>query len=1379
VNKQLLPMQNSVDIFTHPSTIFIENLAISVPDTLIDSGASSCFIDSDFVKKFGIPTVKKKYPITIEAIDGKLLGSGMIKQETLPLTLEISGHQERLCFNVIQSPSYSVILGMTWLSSHNPKINWKDRTISFDCNCQVSNNIQAMPETLSPTLVPAPAAVLPSASVPESSLAPVPVPASILVPTPATDLHLAPTPAPVPVPALPLVPPVSPVPVTASVQRQGYGVPVSSSSACSSPCLPSSKPAEPEFNVDCGEVSQPLDILPCIDTPPQVTPSSVDCPAAPKKTKPRRQTHAVPSSSDSSPAPSFHEEPLSTQQFPVKESPVTRPTAPEYPSTSSSNSDLDTYPLAVRPKRRVHDHSTESKCFIATLGARSFLKEAIKHPSYVIYATPVSESPSLEQKIPEKYATFADVFSKEKADILPEHRKYDCPIDLKEGGQPPFGPIYNLTQPELKALKEYIDENLAKGFILHSKSPAGAPILFVKKKDGSLRLCVDYRGLNSMTVKNRYPLPLIPQLLDQLSQAKVFTKIDLRGAYNLVRIKKGDEWKTAFRTRYGHFEYTVMPFGLTNAPAVFQHMMNDIFRDYLDQFVVIYLDDLLIFSKSQEEHDKHVALVLEKLREVGLYAKLEKCEFDKDSIEFLGYVISPEGIVMDKSKVDTLLSWAPPTTLKEVQSFLGFANFYRIFIKNYSSLVAPLTALTRKDCPFQWSTQAQQAFDKLKTKFTTAPILAHARFDQPYVVETDGSDFALGAVLSQIQEDGKLHPIAFYSRKFTAAEINYEIYDKELLAIVAAFEQWRHYLCGAQHTTTVFTDHKNLLYYTTTRRLNRRQARWSMFLADFDFEIKYRPGSQQLKPDALSRREEYKPKEGEDCLTNQHVILIKPEKFHINGVVSSPEDNTLTERIRTLLGDDTFAKEIMENLENSPKFSVINGLLFKEGLLYVPDLESRLEILKSRHDSKVAGHYGIRKTVELVMRDYWWPKLWEFIRDYVQSCDVCARSKPSRHKPYGLLMPLEAPKRPWESVSMDFITDLPKSNGCDSILVVVDRFTKMAHFIPCTKKISSEKTAQLFLQHVVRLHGLPKDIVSDRGPQFHSKLWKHLFGLLGTKISLSSAFHPESDGQTERVNQVLEQYLRCTINYLQNDWHESLALAEFSYNNSLHASTRTTPFFANYGFHPKFDSNQLTLRLSPAAERIVENLEQLHHEVRKHLQEAQDSYKQFADRQRKESPLFRIGDLVWLSKRNIKTTRPCDKLDYKKLGPFKILEQINPVTFRLELPPSMLIHNAFHVSLLEPHNENRIPERHLEPPPPVQIDGELEYEVSEILDSKIIGNKLHYLVHWSGYDANERTWEPLQNLGNSRELIKEFHERNPDKPSRSLLPRRRRALRRR
>ena len=460
---------------------------------------------------------------------------------------------------------------------------------------------------------------------------------------------------------------------------------------------------------------------------------------------------------------------------------------------------------------------------ISTISLRNLREEGREEEMFVfaMIITPTSNPQEADVHFPSKYQDFSDVFDKVKAKTLPEHRPYDCPIDLQLEKEPPWGPIYNLSPLELKALREYIDENLASGFIQHSRSPCGAPIFFVKKKDGSLRLVVDYRGLNKVTVRNRYALPLIPSLLERLNGAKYFTKLDLRGAYNLVRIRPGDEWKTAFRTRYGHFEYTVMPFGLTNAPTVFQHMANDIFRDFLDIFIIVYLDDILIYSKTQEEHDVHVRQVLQRLREYGLYAKLEKCCFDRNQVEFLGYVVSPEGISMDPMKIQTILDWRTPCSVRDVQCFLGFANFYRKFIKNYSNIVLPLTELTKRNQSFEWNLSAAMAFDNLKQAFTSAPILIHVDLEKPFTMEADASDFALGSVLSQLGDDEKLHPVAFHSRKFESAEINYEIHDKELLAIVDSFEQWRHFLEGSPHQIIVYNDHKNLTYFQNARVLNR------------------------------------------------------------------------------------------------------------------------------------------------------------------------------------------------------------------------------------------------------------------------------------------------------------------------------------------------------------------------------------------------------------------------------------------------------------------------------------------------------------------------------------------------------------------------------
>ena len=1003
---------------------------------------------------------------------------------------------------------------------------------------------------------------------------------------------------------------------------------------------------------------------------------------------------------------------------------------------------------------------------------------------------------------PGKYSEFAAVCEKKSVDSLPPHRPYDFSIDLQPGKQPPYGPIYSLTEAELCALRHYIDDNLAKGFIRHSKSPASAPILFTEKKsDKSLRLCVDYRGLNNVTVRNRYPLPLPQEIFSRLRSANFFTKLDLPNAFNLLRVKEGDEWKTAFRTRLGHFEYLVMPFGHCNSPGTFQHFINDILRPYLDTFVIVYLDDIVIYSASREEHTQHVKTVLRCLLENNLSIKLEKCSFDTQQIKFLGFVISPSGITMDTDKVKAVLDWQPPQRLEGLRRLLGFANFYRRFILNYADVVYPLTRLLRKNVAFKWSDDANAAFTHLKRLFTTAPILAHADPSRPYTVETDSSDFALGAVLSQRTEDGLLHPVAFYSRQLLPAEVHYQIGDKELLAIKAAFTEWRQYLMGTEFRTQVLTDHENLRYYLSTHKLNRRQVRWWEFFSDYYFDIVPRPGSKQAKSDALSRREELQQqvRRDEDIAQKKQtpmMIVASPDEPFVASALPSDTDLTnppplLIQSIRAATLVDEFAQRHKQRLadgvvtdcvegdgQSTGVFTFDNQLLYHNGLLYVPDNASRVAILQSRHDSPLSGHVGQRKTLELVSRDYWWPGMRSFIEEYVRSCSTCGRSKHRRHKPHGLLQPLPTPNLPWRSISMDFMFHLPPSSGFTAILVIVDRFTKMAHFIACKDDINAEETALLLSRHIFPHHGIPSDITSDRGSQFISKFWQRYLQLLHIDSNLSTAYHPESDGQTENVNGVLVQYLRCYTSYEQDDWYDYLHLAEFAYNNSTHSSTLLTPFYANYGYNPLFDlspsmaaagagasaSTSSTTVSVPLAEERIQQLQLQWKTMVTTLDKAKTTYKRYADKHRKAAPIFGVGDLVLLNSKNIRTTRPMKKLDYKFLGPFAVKERIGNLAYRLDLPSSYLIHDVFHVSLLEPYTANTLPDRIQPPPPAVIVDGQEEFNVEAVLDSRFIRRRLHYLVHWTGYDNSERSWEPASHFHKDDEVIADFHRTHPDKP---------------
>jgi transposase InsO family protein len=998
----------------------------------------------------------------------------------------------------------------------------------------------------------------------------------------------------------------------------------------------------------------------------------------------------------------------------------------------------------------------------------------------------VIDEGDLKSLVPPQYHEFLPLFSKAVANHLPPHRPYDHKIPFKEGFEPPFGPLYSLSRPELEALKAWLEENLSKGFIRASSSPAGAPILFVKKGDGSLRLVVDYRGLNEGTIKNRYPLPLVRETLMRLSKARWFSKLDVRGAYNLIRMAEGEEWKTAFRTRYGLFESLVMPFGLTNAPADFQRFINDTLSPFLDRFASAYLDDILIYSDTLEEHQDHLRQVLRRLSEAGLHLKPEKCEFHQREVKYLGLIIGIDGIRMDPDKVEAVRAWPTPEKLKDVRAFLGFANFYRRFIRSYSQVVRPLTRLTQKDVPFQWTKTEQEAFDSLKTCFTTAPVLRRFDHDRDVVVETDASDYVSAGILSQYDDDGVLHPVAYFSKKHSPAECNYEIYDKELMAIVRAFEEWRPELQSVENPVQVLTDHKNLEYFTTTKLLDRRQARWSQFLSQFNFKIVYRPGKSGGKPDSLTRRSGDLPKEGDERTTENFSVVIKPHQIvHLlaDGPPAQPplplgdEAVTLARLFQEAYDADPFPSQVLRMLQDGVRHSRRITLaecaqerdrLTYRGKLYVPEYEPlRLHLMQQHHDAPVAGHPGRSKTLELLCRTYHWPKMRQDVERYVRNCHVCQRSRTGRHAPYGILRPLPIPERPWQDISMDFVTGLPWSQGCDAIWVVVDRLTKERHLIPCRTNVDAAGLADLFIQHVFRLHGLPLTIISDRGPQFASDFWERICVRLGIERRLSTAFHPQTDGQTERINAVMEQYLRAYVNYLQDDWADWLPLAEFATNNQASEAHGSSPFFANKGFDPRYQFD-----LSPAAPNNVDDrralttartLSEIHSHLRTELLRAQMRYQDNADEHRIPAPNYQVGDKVWLDARNWKTRRPASKLDNKRHGPFEVTEKVSAYAYRLRLHEDMHVHPVFHVSLLEPAPDDPYPGQRQDPPPPVEIEGEQEWFVDQILDSRLHGRwrKLQYLVKWTGYDRPK--WEPAE-MVNGLEAIDRFHEAYPDKP---------------
>ncbi|KAL0556805.1 hypothetical protein IC582_005322 [Cucumis melo] len=834
---------------------------------------------------------------------------------------------------------------------------------------------------------------------------------------------------------------------------------------------------------------------------------------------------------------------------------------------------------------------------------------------------------------------YPDVFPEELPG-LPPHREVEFSIELEPGTVPISRAPYRMTPAELKELKVQLQELLDKGFIRSSVSPWGAPVLFVKKKDGLMRLCIDYRELNKVTVKNRYPLPRIDDLFDQLQGATVFSKIDLRSGYHQLRIKDGDVPKTTFRSRYGHYEFIVMSFGLTNAPAVFMDLMNRVFREFLDTFVIVFMDDILIYSKTEAEHEEHLRIVLQTLRDNKLYAKFSKCEF-----------------------------W-----LKQVRSFLGLAGYYRRFVENFSRIATPLTQLTKKGAPFVWSKACEDSFQNLKQKLVTSPVLTVPDGSGSFVIYSDASKKGLGYVLMQ---QGKV--VAYASRQLKSHEQNYPTHDLGLAAVVFALKIWRHYLYGEK--IQIFTDHKSLKYFFTQKELNMRQRRWLELVKDYDSEILYHPGKANVVADALSRK------------SNDPYLVEK------RGLV-----------------------EVGQAVEFS--ISSDGGLLFERHLCVPSDSAVKTELLSEAHSSPFSMHPGSTKMYQDLKRVYWWRNMKREVAEFVSRCLVCQQVKAPRQKPAGLLQPFSIPEWKWENVSMDFITGLPRNlRGFTVIWVVVDRLTKSAHFVPGKSTYTASKWAQLYMSEIVRLHGVPVSIVSDRDARFTSKFWKGLQTAMGTRLDFSTTFHPQTDGQTECLNQVLEDMF----------YQATIGMAPFE---ALYGKCCRSPICWGEVGEQRLMGPELVQSTNEAIQKI-----------RSRMHTAQSRQKSYADVRRKDLE-FEVGDKVFLKvapMRGVLRFERRGKLSPRFVGPFEILERIGPVAYRLALPPSLsTVHDVFHVSMLRKY----VPDpSHVVDYEPLEIHENLSYteQPVEVLvrEVKTLRNKEIPLVKvlWRNHRVEEATWE--------------------------------------
>ncbi|XP_048496700.1 transposon Tf2-1 polyprotein [Beta vulgaris subsp. vulgaris] len=901
---------------------------------------------------------------------------------------------------------------------------------------------------------------------------------------------------------------------------------------------------------------------------------------------------------------------------------------------------------------------------------------------------------------------------------LPPVRNREHSILLKQGQDPISVRPYRYPQNQKDEIERLVRDMLQAGIIRPSISPFSSPVLLVKKKDGSWRFCVDYRALNRATVPDKYPIPVIDELLDELHGSRVFSKLDLKSGYHQIRIKEGDISKTAFRTHEGHYEFLVMPFGLTNAPATFQSLMNEVFKPFLRKFVLVFFDDILVYSRDEETHCEHVELVLKTLAAHELYANGGKCEFGKARVAYLGHVISAEGVAMDWEKVQAMLDWAVPKNLRELRGFLGLTGYYRKFVANYARIALPLTAQLKKDS-FQWGSEADIAFVALKKAMTSAPVLAMPNFQQTFVLETDASGHGLGAVLLQNQ-----HPITFFSHTLGVRARLKSIYEKELMAIVLAVQKWRHYLMGRRFI--IRTDQRSLKFLMEQRVVGVEYQKWLSKLMGFEFEIQYNPGASNRVADALSRKSM-----GE--LNNVESIC----GISWDEVQASVQSNPFIQRI---------TKEIETGEQTHHGFTIVGGRLLYKGRLMVP-ANSTLSrtLLREYHDSPLGGHAGELKTYLRLATEWFWVGMRKEVARYVQACTTCQQQKALNISPAGLLQPLPIPVLVWDELTMDFIEGLPRSQGLDCVLVVVDRLTKYAHFIGLKHPYTAQGVVALFIKEVVRLHGFPSSIVSDRDKVFMSIFWIELFRLQGTQLNRSTAYHPQSDGQSEVVNKSLETYLRCYINGQPKQWAKWLAWAEFSYNTSPHLSTSISPFKALYGRDPppliRVGKGQTPV---DSLETELQLREVMLDELRMNLIRAQQRQKKGADMRRSEEH-FEVGDWVLLRlqpyRQQSLAKRACEKLSPRFYGPYKIEGKVGKVAYRLSLPDTARIHPVFHVSQLKRIKEPLPPPVHI--PPELTSELELQVEPAELLGVRGT-SPVEVLIQWKNLPREEATWEEYE-----------------------------------
>ena len=836
----------------------------------------------------------------------------------------------------------------------------------------------------------------------------------------------------------------------------------------------------------------------------------------------------------------------------------------------------------------------------------------------------VEESQMNEQQLEEVdklLYKYREVFAEEEMDLgcatgveHEIHLTSEVPIKL------PYRHIPPKCMTEVKA---HIKGLLEQGVIEESVSPYAAPIVIVRKKDRSLRLCVDYRKLNEVTVKDAFPLPRIQDTLDALAGAQCFSSFDLAAGYHQIRVHNEDRAKTAFVTPFGHYQYIRCPMGLTNSPATFQRFMEKVFSDHIFVTLLVYLDDLLLFSKSVGDHVEKLEVVFKLLKKYGLKLKPSKCHILQPQVKYLGFVVSKEGISTDPEKIRAVREWPIPHTVKDIRAFVAFCSFYRRFIEGFAKVAAPLHALmggeSKADVTKYWGKEEARAFEELKEKLTCAPVLKNADYDRPFVVETDASLDGLGAVLSQ-EWEGKLHPVAFASRGLRRSEKNMSNYSSrklELLALKwAVTEQFKNYLAGGKFV--VLTDN-NPLAHLQNAKLGAVESRWLGDLNRFHFDVKYRPGRENANADGLSRRPHRMKVEEEEVFREMWEEV--PEDTLTRGVaVLKVWDRVSSEKMRDaqkacpvvgkmwmqMIGKLHAGeiKQLLTSEEFRKLWRVRRWLIMRDGVIYwrnnqrdkrkwkiVLPVGQRKEVIRGAHDEW--GHQGAARTTALVKRSFAWPGLHEDIKSYVAKCKTCAVAKEEGVNSKTRLGTVEA-SRPWEVLAMDFTLLEPSRDGKENVLIVTDVFSKFALAFP-TKNQRASTVAKILVEEIFNRFGCPERVHSDQGRNFESQLVEELCKYYGIKKSRTTPYHPQGNGVCERFNRTLHGMLSTLSRDQREHWPRYLSSLTAVYNSTPHAVTGFSPHYILFGVEPHLPMD----RFAMGSEEAVAT----HHEWVKRLQE--------------------------------------------------------------------------------------------------------------------------------------------------------------------------------